>query len=74
MGLITSPQNVVNPGVGRLLTYSGLLSGLLMLVGGIGFTLIMPHHEFSHKTYFSENALLPGLVKNDFDQDLSAHM
>jgi len=29
----------------------------------------MPYPEFSHKTYFSENALLPGLVKGDYVDD-----
>ena len=29
----------------------------------------MQHPEFSHKTYFSENALLPGLVRGEFNDD-----
>ena len=27
------------------------------------------HPEFSHKTYFSENALLPGLVRGEFNDE-----
>ena len=29
----------------------------------------MQHPEFSHKTYFSENALLPGLVRGEFNDE-----
>jgi len=54
----------------KLLTF---VSFLLVLAGGLGFLMVMGHHQFSHKTYFSENALLPGLVINSFDQEFSAH-
>ena len=29
----------------------------------------MQHPEFSHRTYFSENALLPGLVRGEFNEE-----
>ena len=45
----------------KLLTF---VSFLLVLAGGLGFLMVMGHHQFSHKTYFSENALLPGLTTN----------
>jgi len=73
--LITSPGRSVSAAqVSSLVSKCGWLSALMMVMGGAVFLCVMPHHQFSHKTYFSENALLPGLVKNDFDQDLAAHL
>lgn len=71
MGLITSPGVSFNPLAMRFVTFSGYLSALALFLGA-GFLLVMPHPEFSHKTYFSENALLPGLVKGEFDEDMAA--
>ena len=40
---------------------------------GVAFIFLMPVGygvlEYSHKTYFSENALLPGLVKVEFNME-----
>ena len=40
---------------------------------GVAFIFLMPIGygvlEYSHKTYFSENALLPGLVKVEFNME-----
>ena len=33
---------------------------------------VLPHPAYNHKTYFSENALLPGLVTGAFDEQNSA--
>ena len=35
---------------------------------GLIFLFVLPHPWYSHKTYFSENALLPGLVTGEFNE------
>ena len=68
MGLLTDP-NRSNSGIfGKIASVATQLSWLLFLLG-VAFIFVMPHPEFSHKTYFSENALLPGLVKGDYVDD-----
>ncbi|XP_066999690.1 glycosylphosphatidylinositol anchor attachment 1 protein [Anabrus simplex] len=68
MGLLT------DPGAGRgklthlLVKYHGKLCLLLYLAGLVWFGLLA-HEHFNAGTYFSENALLPGLVKGEFDED-----
>ena len=44
----------------------------LAYVLGLGLLLFMPHPLYNNKTYFSENALLPGLVTSHYDQDRAA--
>ncbi|CAG9570621.1 unnamed protein product [Danaus chrysippus] len=39
----------------------------------IGWFFMLAHREFNNETYFSENALLPGLVTNEFDAEYSAN-
>jgi hypothetical protein len=36
------------------------------------FLFVLPHPLYNHKTYFSENALLPGLVTAEFSEDRAA--
>ena len=55
----------------KYVSYAPLITGL-SLVAGILFFFIMPLTEFNEKTYFSENALLPGLVKGEFDEEVTA--
>ena len=75
MGLLTSP--VSSPGgsgsllMVRFITYAPLVA-TLSLLGGLLFFFVMPLTDFNEKTYFSENALLPGLVKGEFDEDIAA--
>ena len=40
----------------------------LCFLAGIVFLFVLPHPIYNEKTYFSENALLPGLVTGQFDQ------
>jgi glycosylphosphatidylinositol transamidase len=68
MGLLTDPNSSENGLFGRISTYATPLSWFLYSLGVV-FIFVMPHPEFSHKTYFSENALLPGLVKGDYHDD-----
>nr|CAD7409168.1 unnamed protein product [Timema poppensis] len=71
MGLLT------DPGAGRgkltqiLVMYYNKLCVVLYIAGLVWFALLA-HEHFNAGTYFSENALLPGLVKGDFDEDMTA--
>ena len=54
--------------------FQGLLVSVhSILFPGVAFIFLMPVGygvlEYSHKTYFSENALLPGLVKVEFNME-----
>ena len=69
MGLLTNPNAASGVGLVSLLQrYSSKLSWLCYLIGALSF-FVFAHPEFSHKTYFSENALLPGLVKAEFNEE-----
>ncbi|KAK9767689.1 Glycosyl phosphatidyl inositol protein transamidase complex subunit [Basidiobolus ranarum] len=39
---------------------------LVLFIVGLGWLLVLPHDTYSHRTYISENALLPGQTKNFF--------
>ncbi|KDR22254.1 glycosylphosphatidylinositol anchor attachment 1 protein [Zootermopsis nevadensis] len=71
MGLLTDP----GAGHGRLtqllVTYHNKLI-ILLYIGGVLWFMILAHKHFNAGTYFSENALLPGLVKGEFDEDAIA--
>ncbi|XP_047540006.1 glycosylphosphatidylinositol anchor attachment 1 protein [Vanessa atalanta] len=45
----------------------------LFYVAAIAWFLTLAHREFNNETYFSENALLPGLVTNEFNGEQSAN-
>lgn len=71
MGLLTntsSNQGFLARLLIKLIVHAKFLSWVLYLLG-VAFIFVMPYSDFSHKTYFSENALLPGLVKVEFDMD-----
>ncbi|XP_046973446.1 glycosylphosphatidylinositol anchor attachment 1 protein [Vanessa cardui] len=42
-------------------------------VAAIAWFFTLAHREFNNETYFSENALLPGLVTNEFNGEQSAN-
>ncbi len=69
MGLLTNP-NAGSGGLSAFLErHHGRISLLLYLFGAAGI-LVLPHpwSFSSEKTYFSENALLPGLVQGEFSE------
>jgi glycosylphosphatidylinositol transamidase len=71
MGLLTNAntgQGTMATMATKLMSRARLFAWILYLLG-IAFIFVMPHAEFSHKTYFSENALLPGLVRGEFDNE-----
>ena len=73
MGLLTNPTGGGGGSqlIMKFVSYAPKLTWLT-LFAGILFFFIMPLQEFNEKTYFSENALLPGLVKGEFDEEISA--
>ncbi|ORY05097.1 Gaa1-domain-containing protein [Basidiobolus meristosporus CBS 931.73] len=42
---------------------------LVLFIVGLGWLLVLPHDEYSHDTYISENALLPGQTNNFFGEN-----
>ncbi len=65
MGLLTnanSGKGVLGLAMDKIISHSKILSYVCYAIG-IACIFVMPWSEFSHKTYFSENALLPGLGK-----------
>jgi len=72
MGLLTDPNSRQRAYLGVLLTsHYQALSWLAFLLGLV-FLLVLPHPLYNEKTYFSENALLPGLVTNHFSEEAAA--
>ena len=72
MGLLTDPNS---GGVNRplqMISEHHKLVSLLLYVAGLVFLLVLAHPVYNERTYFSENALLPGLVTGGYDQDRSA--
>ena len=55
----------------RFVSYAPTVA-CLSFVAGILFFFVIPLTDFNEKTYFSENALLPGLVKGEFDEEVAA--
>ncbi|XP_066253687.1 glycosylphosphatidylinositol anchor attachment 1 protein [Euwallacea similis] len=71
MGLLTDPSSDQGKIAKILVKYYGKLCILLYIGGVIWFSsLALP--MFNTSTYFSENALLPGLVKSMFWEDRAA--
>uniref|UniRef100_A0A8D8VMM9 UPF0518 protein v1g243165 n=2 Tax=Cacopsylla melanoneura TaxID=428564 RepID=A0A8D8VMM9_9HEMI len=68
MGLLTDPATGEGVFAHSLLRYSNKTSFLLYVLGVIWFALLA-HDDITIGTHFSENALLPGLVKGDYSED-----
>ncbi|XP_026318291.1 glycosylphosphatidylinositol anchor attachment 1 protein isoform X2 [Hyposmocoma kahamanoa] len=45
---------------------------IICYIGAIVWFAMLGHKEFNNETYFSENALLPGLVTNEFNGEYAA--
>lgn len=71
MGLLTDPSAGQGKFVKLLLKYYNKLCILLYLSGIIWFCSLA-YPTVNSSTYFSENALLPGLVKSQFREDREA--
>ncbi|XP_066963017.1 glycosylphosphatidylinositol anchor attachment 1 protein isoform X3 [Macrobrachium rosenbergii] len=68
MGLLTDP-GVERSRLPALLEKYHRPLCVILYVLGIGWFLALAHNSLNHGTYFSENALLPGLVQGDFEGD-----
>lgn len=68
MGLLTDPSAGQGKLTKALLKYYTKLC-VLLYVGGIGWFCSLAYTPMNAGTYFSENALLPGLVKSEFRED-----
>lgn len=71
MGLLTDPSTGKGKLTKLLLTYYNKCCALLVISGVIGFCALA-YPSVNASTYFSENALLPGLVKSQFREDREA--
>lgn len=71
MGLLTDPSTGKGKLTKFLLKYHNKVCILLLAAGVVGFCALA-HPQFNANTYFSENALLPGLVKFQFREDREA--
>lgn len=71
MGLLTDPGMDQSPLPAVLERHHRLLCVCLYIFGCVWF-LALAHNALNHGTYFSENALLPGLVQGDFQGDSEA--
>eukprot|EP00088_Acartia_fossae_P023362 TRINITY_DN2439_c0_g1_i6.p1 TRINITY_DN2439_c0_g1~~TRINITY_DN2439_c0_g1_i6.p1 ORF type:complete len:660 (-),score=121.18 TRINITY_DN2439_c0_g1_i6:861-2840(-) len=71
MGILTDPNNSRRSAFGSFIMKHYLKISWLSYFSGLVFLFVLPHPWYSHKTYFSENALLPGLVTSEFDQHKS---
>lgn len=73
MGLLTDPNTGQSPFIKSMSKYQSFIYILLYLTS-IVWLCALPHPNLSNKTYFSENALLPGLVKSEFTDSHSANI
>ncbi|XP_075223824.1 glycosylphosphatidylinositol anchor attachment 1 [Lycorma delicatula] len=71
MGLLTDPGTSHSHLRRLLLRYHSKVC-VILYFGAVVWFLLLAHHHFNNGTYFSENALLPGLVKGEYDMDNEA--
>ncbi|KAF7285673.1 hypothetical protein GWI33_010251 [Rhynchophorus ferrugineus] len=71
MGLLTDPSSGQGKLTKFLIKFHKKLCALLYL-GGVIWFCCLASSSFNASTYFSENALLPGLVKSMFQEDRTA--
>lgn len=73
MGLLTDPTAGQGKLTKALLQYYSKLC-VLLYVSGVVWFLALAYAPLNGETYFSENALLPGLVQSEFRDDQSAKL
>lgn len=71
MGLLTDPSAGQGKLTKAVVKYHTELS-VILYVTGICWFLCLAYAPLNTSTYFSENALLPGLVKSEFKDDSTA--
>jgi len=72
MGILTDPNSKGRNKLGSLLTKYYAPLSWLSYVAGLIFLLVLAHPLYNAKTYFSENALLPGLVTSSYNENRAA--
>lgn len=73
MGLLTDPSSGQGKLVKLLLKYYSKMC-ILLCLGGIVWFCALACSQMNANTYFSENALLPGLVKSQFYEEKAASL
>lgn len=71
MGLLTDPHTGQGRIVIFLIKFHSIIC-ILLYIGAIVWFCLLPHSMISLPVHFSENALLPGLVKTDFNHEVTA--
>jgi len=72
MGLLTDPNSSRGGWLSvAVVKYHAPISWLCYLAGLV-YLLVLAHPAYNGRTYFSENALLPGLVKGEFNEEKAA--
>ncbi|KAK5648233.1 hypothetical protein RI129_003125 [Pyrocoelia pectoralis] len=71
MGILTDPSAGQGKITKIIIKYYSKIS-VLMYVGGVMWFFLLAYSPLNAGTYFSENALLPGLVKSEFRDESSA--
>jgi len=72
MGILTDPNSKGRNKLGSLLTKYYAPLSWVSYVAGLIFLLVLAHPFYNAKTYFSENALLPGLVTSSYNENRAA--
>ncbi|ODM95549.1 Glycosylphosphatidylinositol anchor attachment 1 protein [Orchesella cincta] len=67
MGILTNPNTDDTNRLVKLLQGKGGAFGLICYLAGIAWLIFLANADYNLGTYFSENALLPGLVVENFD-------
>lgn len=69
MGLLTNPSISQKAKYCRKLVRYNTAICLTLYLLGVGFFCALPDANFNSGTYFSENALLPGLVNSELEME-----
>uniref|UniRef100_A0AAG5DPV6 GPI-anchor transamidase component GPAA1 n=1 Tax=Anopheles atroparvus TaxID=41427 RepID=A0AAG5DPV6_ANOAO len=69
MGLLTNPSISQKAKYCRKLVRYNTAICLTLYLLGVGFFCVLPDANFNSATYFSENALLPGLVNSELEME-----
>eukprot|EP00095_Tigriopus_kingsejongensis_P004065 snap_masked-scaffold5_size1054832-processed-gene-9.16 protein:Tk04065 transcript:snap_masked-scaffold5_size1054832-processed-gene-9.16-mRNA-1 annotation:"glycosylphosphatidylinositol anchor attachment 1 protein" len=73
MGLLTNPNSAAGHPVVQFLRRYANRGAIGLYLLGVASFLLLAHPFYTHSTYFSENALLPGLVDPGFNEDKLIH-
>jgi len=72
MGLLTDPNSKQRTQLAVTVARFYTPLSWVCYLGGLALLLLLPHPWYSNRTYFSENALLPGLVTSHYSEERAA--